>query len=135
MNAVDTNVLLYVHDPRDQAKKSLATSLVGNLADGALLWQVSCEYVASSRKLAAFGFGPQDAWNDLRTLRALWTCILPKWSHQAACEALMQRHSLSFWDALIVAVALEEGVTTLYSEDLVGVGKIPGIQIINPFAP
>jgi hypothetical protein len=56
MNAVDTNVLLYVHDPRDPAKQTLAASLVRSLTDAALLWQVACEYLAASRKLAAFGY-------------------------------------------------------------------------------
>jgi predicted nucleic acid-binding protein len=34
MNAVDTNVLLYVHDPRDRAKQAVAASLLESLADG-----------------------------------------------------------------------------------------------------
>lgn len=135
MNAVDTNVLIYVHDPRDRTKQAQATQLIGSIANGVLLWQVACEYVGASRKLQAFGFSPQDAWNDLRRLRTLWNCILPAWNHHLRCEALMQRHSLSFWDALLIAAALEEGVQNLYSEDLAGAGKIPGIHIINPFGP
>ncbi len=135
MNAVDTNVLLYVHDPRDANKQSRATSLVRSLPAAALLWQVACEYVAASRKLQPYGFGPQDAWNDLKMLRSMWSCILPDWQHHATCELLMQQHSLSFWDALILAAALEEGITTLYSDDLCSVGSIPGIHLVNPFAP
>ena len=49
MRAVDTNVLIYVHDPRDLAKQTAAINLVESLTDGALLWQVACEYVASVR--------------------------------------------------------------------------------------
>jgi predicted nucleic acid-binding protein len=36
MNAVDTNILIYVHDPREAAKQATAASLVKNLADGIL---------------------------------------------------------------------------------------------------
>jgi hypothetical protein len=43
MNAVDTNVLLYVHDPRDLVKQTTTASLVQSLTDGVLLWQVACE--------------------------------------------------------------------------------------------
>ena|SRR6478672_1918126 len=134
MNAVDTNILLYVHDPRDARKQAVAESLVQSLANGALLWQVACEYVAASRKLTAFGFGPQDAWNDLRVLEGLWTIVLPQWEHLAACENLMKSDCLSFWDALLIAVARSQGITTLYTEDFGGV-SIPGIQIIDPFLP
>jgi predicted nucleic acid-binding protein len=133
MNAVDTNVLIYVHDPRDPRKQSIATELVREITNCALLWQVACEYVAASRKLQAFGFGPQDAWNDLRRLHTLWQSVLPNWTHHLKCESLMQGHSLSFWDALLLATAIEEGIGTLYSEDLASVGQIPGIKIINPF--
>jgi predicted nucleic acid-binding protein len=50
MNAVDTNVLIYAHDPRDPAKQNKAVTLIASLTDGVLLWQVACEYVAASRK-------------------------------------------------------------------------------------
>jgi predicted nucleic acid-binding protein len=52
MNAVDTNVFMYAHDPRDPVKQQQALSLIQTLTDGALLWQVACEYVSASRKLA-----------------------------------------------------------------------------------
>jgi len=48
MNAVDTNVLLYVHDPRDATKQVTAANLLQSLADGVLLWQVACEYLAAA---------------------------------------------------------------------------------------
>jgi len=47
MNAVDTNVLIYAHDPRDAAKQATAVALIQSLTDAALLWQVACEYVAA----------------------------------------------------------------------------------------
>ena len=68
MNAVDTNVLLYVHDPRDIAKQATAASLIRSLADGVLLWQVACEYLSASRKLEPLGYNRMDAWQDIRDL-------------------------------------------------------------------
>lgn len=61
--------------------------------------------------------------------------MLPQWQHLARAEALIQVHSLSFWDALLIAVASEEGVTTLYSEDFTGLPPIGSLTIVNPFAP
>ncbi len=37
MNAVDTNILMYVNDPRDPVKQEIAASLVSALTDGVLL--------------------------------------------------------------------------------------------------
>jgi len=38
MNAVDTNVLVYAHDPRDPVKQDKAAALIASLSDGVLLW-------------------------------------------------------------------------------------------------
>jgi predicted nucleic acid-binding protein len=133
MNAVDTNVLLYVHDPRDPAKQAKAASLVTSLTDAVLLWQVACEYLAASRKLAPFGFRQEEAWRELDRLRIVWAGALPDWIHLQAAEAIIASRSVSFWDALILAVAQEAGVTTLYSEDLAGVVPPPGLNVVNPF--
>jgi predicted nucleic acid-binding protein len=79
MIAVDTNVLIYARDPRDPRRQRVAADILRTLDDGVLLWQVACEYVAASRKLAAYGFGVSDALADLRDLRADWTTVLPDW--------------------------------------------------------
>ncbi len=77
MNAVDTNVLIYARDPRDAVKQQKAVDLTIGLTDGALLWQVACEYIAASRKLMPFGFTQAQAWRELGRMRARWQLILP----------------------------------------------------------
>ena len=73
MIAVDTNVLIYAHDPRDGRKQSVALSILNSLTDDALLWQVACEFVASSRKLEPFGLPQTQARQEIRTLQRAWT--------------------------------------------------------------
>jgi predicted nucleic acid-binding protein len=74
MNAVDTNVLIHVRDPRDPVKQQKAVQLTTGLSDSALLWQVACEFVAASRKLTPFGFTQAQAWREVaRPARALET--------------------------------------------------------------
>lgn len=133
MNAVDTNVLVYVHDPRDPKKQETAIFLLDSLEDVVLLWQVSCEYLAASRKLTTFGYDLTMAFEDVRDMRSSWKTILPSWTLQDLAKDLTSGYSLSFWDAMIVAACLESGVTTLYSEDLHSNSKIEGLSIINPF--
>lgn len=133
MNAVDTNVLFYAHDSRDAQKQAQANRLIAGLTDGVLLWQVACEYLAASRKLAKFGYRYDDAWQDLADLRAVWECKLPDWSVLDRADAYGAAHGLSWWDALIVAASVEAGVTRLYSEDLGGRAPIDAVEFINPF--
>jgi predicted nucleic acid-binding protein len=133
MIAVDTNVLLYVHDPRDVRKQTIATELVSSLENPAPLWQVACEYLAAARKLTPFGLTVAVALDNMRTLRRLWTCCSPTWDVLDEAERLIARYSLSFWDPLLVAPCVVHGIEKLYSEDFSGYGSIGGVQIVNPF--
>lgn len=133
MNAVDTNVLIYVHDRRDPSKQTAAASLVQSLTDGVLLWQVACEYLAASRKLEPLGYSRSQAWQDLHDLYRVWTTILPGWDNLDQAGRLMSSYNLSFWDAMIIAACLEGGVARLYSEDFDAYPRVDGLEIVNPF--
>jgi predicted nucleic acid-binding protein len=133
MNAVDTNILFYAHDPRDLAKQEVALSLIDSLDDGALLWQVANEFLWSSRKLEPLGFPASRAWVEIRELRRSWATILPTWTTMDLAGELLSKYSLSFWDAMIVAACLEGGVNCLYTEDLGGQPRIGTLEIVNPF--
>ena len=134
MNAIDTNILVYVHDDREPEKKALARDLIDQLEAGVLIWQVACEYIAAARKLAPQGYTAQDARQDVDDLRSMWMTILPNWRVFDGSAGLTQRYSLSSWDSLLVAACLEAGVETLYTEDFGGYAEIDGLKIVNPFA-
>lgn len=55
-------------------------------------------------------------------------------STHAQALALARDHSLSIYDALVVASALEAACDTLYSEDLQNGRRFPALTIVNPFA-
>jgi len=104
------------------------------LSEGALLWQVACEFVAASRKLAQFGFTQAQAWRELKDLRGLWKVIVPSENVLSRAEQLTATHNLSFWDSMIIAACMEGGVTRLYTEDFDNaISKETGVEIVNPF--
>jgi predicted nucleic acid-binding protein len=133
MNAVDTNVLVYAHDPREPKKQVVAASLIASLTDAVLLWQVACEYVSVSKKLEPLGYNRAQAWQDIRDLRLVWAAALPNWDITDRAEELMNRYPLAYWDAMIVAACLEAGVRRLYTEDFSGI-RIDSLEIVNPFS-
>lgn len=52
-----------------------------------------------------------------------------------AASDLRDRYSLSYWDSVIVASALETGAEILYSEDMQdGLLVNNQLRIVNPFA-
>lgn len=133
MNAVDTNILIYAHDPRDARKRTIAVTLVDSLIDGAMLWQVACEFLSASRRLVQFGYDQTQAWSEISRLRRAWRTILPDWTVMDRASMLLSNYSLSFWDAMIIAACLEGGVSSLYSEDFDSYSTIEGLSLINPF--
>jgi predicted nucleic acid-binding protein len=53
-------------------------------------------------------------------------------THSKALE-VVQQHRLSFYDAHIVAAAIDSGMHTLMSEDMHPGTAIQGVRIQNPF--
>lgn len=133
MTAVDTNILFYTKDPRDPVKQATAASLVENIVDGVLLWQVACEFIAAARKLESLGYMQSEAWHDIHELRVLWSLALPGWDCLDRAEKLVGSYSLSHWDSLLIAASPEAGVTRLYSEDFSSYSRIDGLEVVNPF--
>ncbi|MUL36909.1 PIN domain-containing protein [Gloeocapsopsis dulcis] len=132
MNATDTNILIYVNDPRDRVKQKIAVSLVSTLTEGVLLWQVACKYLAASRNLESLGYARGQAYQYIRDLQQVWYIALPTWSVIERAEHLMNRFSLSHWDSMIIAACLEANIQTLYTEDF-AYSSIDGLRIVNPF--
>lgn len=134
VNVVDTNVLIYAHDSRAAGKQAAAITLIESLSEGALLWQVACEYLAASRKLQPLGYSWAEAWNDVSDLHRVWTTILLNWHVLERANGLLTNYSLSWWDAMIVAACLEGGVERFYTEDFDAYSQLEGLEIINPFS-
>ena len=120
--------------PRDYRSIVQLLEAATSLSDGVLLWQVACEFVAASRKLAPFGFTQTQAWHEVERLRVLWKLILPSENVLPRAEQLMTTHNLSFWDAMIVAACMEGSITRLYTEDFDdSLRQATGVEIVNPF--
>lgn len=132
MIALDTNILLYACDRSSPQRQKQANDLIERATDGVLLWQVACEFVAASRKLAGQGFTASDAWSRLAEFQALFPLVQPSAAVLAHARALHLDRGVSFWDAMILAACAEARVETLYSEDIPGV-VLSTPKVVNPF--
>ncbi|RZM97615.1 VapC toxin family PIN domain ribonuclease [Bradyrhizobium genosp. SA-3] len=122
----DSNILIYAYSTDTKRQRALNTIAGG----GVISAQVLNEFTNVLRK-------KQD-WPMIeaavQSLRFRFPDILPLTSHtHAAALALASGHTLAFYDALIVATAVEAGCDTLYSEDLQHGRSIGGLTIVNPF--
>jgi predicted nucleic acid-binding protein len=124
----DTNVILYLLD--DGPKAETAERLLGQR--GTISVQVLNEALVNCRRKA--GMSWQEAGLFLGGIRKLCTvCDLTVETHDVG-RALGERYGFSVYDAMIVAAALREGCTTLYSEDMHdGLLVEDQLRIANPF--
>lgn len=133
---VDTNVLAYAHDSSDPRRHAIASSILEELSrtrTGVLSTQVLAElYVVVRQK-----FDPPTAQREARALvdaYAAWPLVQVDPLPIVVAPALEERHSPSFWDALIIEAARRAGADRLLSEDLQHGRRIAALTIENPFA-
>ncbi|HTJ63384.1 MAG TPA: PIN domain-containing protein [Alphaproteobacteria bacterium] len=124
----DTNVLVYAYstDPkRARAQEVLSEG-------GVISAQVLNEFTNVLRTKQRQEWPIIEA--AIRSVRFQFDEIAPLTAdtHEAAI-ALARAHKFSFYDALIVAAAIEAGCDILYSEDLQHDRAIGGLAIRNPF--
>jgi predicted nucleic acid-binding protein len=133
---VDTNVLVYAHDASETVRQPAARAVLAELwrtRRGALSTQVLQEfYVVATRKFHPPM--PRRQARDLVDAYSSWQLIQIDVPLVLAASQLEERHTLSFWDALIVEAARRAGASRLISEDLQAGRRLAGVLIENPFA-
>lgn len=125
----DTNVLVYAQQSGDKADTARGLLAGG----GKLSVQVLNEFAAVSRRKQ--GKDWTEIAEAIDDALALVDPPLPLTfdTHRFAMS-LARDHGLSFYDALIVASALEAGCSTLFSEDLQHGRAFGNLTVVNPFA-
>ena len=132
---VDTNVLVYARDAGEPVKQPKALAWLDHLwraRTGRLSYQVLSEfYVTVTRKLDP-GLTPSEARAEVRNLSA-WRPIVVDGDLLEVAWGLQDKHSLSFWDALILAAARVARCEQLLSEDLTDGETYGGVTVVDPF--
>lgn len=124
----DSNILIYAYST-DIRREPALNALAGG---GVISAQVLNEFTNVLRKKQQQDWPVIEA--AVQTIRFRFPDIAPLTADtHAAALALARDHSIAFYDALIVASAIETGCDTLYSEDLQRDRSFGGLTIVNPF--
>ena len=131
---LDTNILLYSvsRDPSETAKRDRAVALIDG-GGNALSVQVLQEFYVQATRPTRRDALPLDIATGL--IRAWLRFKVQETSVSLMIGALeiKAEHSLSYWDAAIVAAARALGCRELYSGDMTHGREIERVTIINPF--
>jgi predicted nucleic acid-binding protein len=132
---VDTNVLVYALDEEQGERHETARALIEDLWEsegGVLSTQVLQElYVTLTRKLRKSMTRPRA--RAVVERYAAWPTHQITPDDIVAASELEQRHTLAFWDALIIVAAQRLGAERILTEDMQPGRSFGNVRIENPF--
>jgi len=130
---IDSNLWVYYHSMKPDEKFAKTRDLIlANFNSILISTQVLGElyYVLVRKSMAS----QADARRGIEDLTTEFTTITADVNHVFAAIDVNVRYGYSYWDSLIIAVALQSNCGILYSEDMQHDQLIEGkLRIINPF--
>lgn len=132
---IDTNILVYAHDPGEGPKYYTAGAVLEELwrdGTGVLSTQVLQEFysVVTRKKSKPM---PRARARERIAEYSQWCSMDTNPQLLVSASVLEENHKLEWWDALIVEAALRSGATTLLSEDMQHGRRYGRLTIRNPF--
>ena len=132
---VDTNVLIYAHDVSAGQKQDRARQLLRALwqsGEGCLSIQVLQEFYVNVTKKVARPLPAEVAAQIIADL-SVWKVHCPTAEDVLDAIRLHERYQISFWDAMVVASAVQLGCQVLWSEDLNPGQVYDQMKVQSPF--
>lgn len=126
---LDTNILIYAQGAGPKGEVARQTILAG----GVISVQVLSEFASVLRR--KFGFEWEVITEAITDLRTALDPVRPiDIETHTKAVSLARSHGFAFYDALIIASAVEAECDLLLSEDLQAGRRIGSLTILNPFA-
>jgi predicted nucleic acid-binding protein len=133
---LDSNILVYAVDNTDRKKHEIAKEILEDGLRGqkiAISLQNLAEFFITSTRKIKNPLTPKEALETIQLLIELNDFKKISLKEQTLIKAIELSSQAPFWDAMIAATMLENGISQIYTENTKDF-QIPGITPINPFA-
>lgn len=133
---LDTNIFVYMFDRSSPVKTARATELITQAigtSAGKISYQVVQEFFSASAKSRKRPLTAIEGVEFLAEFLEPLVAVESSIELIVSALAYRQRWMLPWYDALILAAALEAGCSILYSEDFQHGQRFGGLRVINPF--
>ena len=133
---LDTNVFVYQLEGRDIRKADIARDLIRQgieSGNACISFQVVQECLNTALRKALVPLGGHEMRRYLDSVLAPLLRVQPSLRLYHASLDIQSRYRFAYYDALIVASALDAGCATLYSEDMQDRQRIEGLTVVDPF--
>lgn len=133
---LDTNLFIYQLDATDERKQDIAGRIIRQGVEtgkACISFQVVQECINTALRKAEVPLDHADLRSYLDHVLAPLLRVSASIDLYHRGLDIQVRYRFGFYDALIVAAALEAGCKTLYSEDLQHGQRVDALTIVNPF--
>jgi predicted nucleic acid-binding protein len=135
---IDTNILIYAHQPSETIKYERALRTIETLVTSGL-GRLSAQILAEFLSATIRGRHPILPLHDALRQASLLADALPVFDQTRliVLEAGrgVREHHLSYFDAQIWATARLNQVPTIFTEDFTSGRRLEGVQFLNPLLP
>jgi predicted nucleic acid-binding protein len=133
---LDTNILVYAHEPGTGIKHERARALVENFwktGGGILSTQVLQELCVNLRRKTSKPWTVEETRNLILDYME-WQIVVNTPDSVIEALTIEANYQISFWDALIIQAAESAGAAILYSEDLSDGQTYGSVRVVNPLS-
>lgn len=133
---LDTNIFVYEMSSGVPSKQAVASGLVQDAlksGKGVISFQVVQEFFSVAFRRFAPPMSPSEADQVLAATFRPLLAVHSSYALYGRALELTRAHSISWYDSLIVAAALEAACRILYTEDLQHGQQFEKVTVRNPF--
>lgn len=131
---LDTNLIVYTCDESEPLKQKENIEFLNQIHE-------KSQPVISTQTLGEFfnvavrklSLSKQDAMTETKRLASSFPVYEITVENVSHAMKISNEIQYSYWDSLILAMAIDTGCSILYSEDLNSGQEIEGLKIVNPF--
>jgi predicted nucleic acid-binding protein len=133
---IDTDIFVYSFDKTQPVKQERSLALIQNGMQsglGIISTQVIQEFLNVATRRFAVPMKPEDSKAYLKLVMYPLCQVYPDLSLYESCLNIQSETGYSFYDALILAAAVQGACETIYSEDLSTGQDFRAVKVVNPY--
>ncbi|MDP3027755.1 MAG: PIN domain-containing protein [Nanoarchaeota archaeon] len=133
---VDTNLIVYAYEKENSLRKKKSLEILEKCYKKEIVLAVSNQNLAefsvvSLKKLKLDANIVKDIVKDISNFEGFKKINYKRKTILSAID-ILEEYKMSFWDSLIAATMIENGILSIYTENSKDF-KIPSLNVVNPF--
>jgi predicted nucleic acid-binding protein len=133
---VDTNIIVYAYEKENSLRKKKSLEILEKCYKSEIILAVSNQNLAefsvvSLKRLKLDANTVKDIIKDISNFEGFKKINYKRKTILSAID-ILEEYKMSFWDSLIAATMIENGILSIYTENSKDF-KIPSLNVVNPF--